>query len=159
MKRVFPLLASAPLAFGQITTNFDESEEGSLLGIGIIPVEDYQKAVSEIDRLKRELEVALRGQAAAQKAGVAAANQRKLIQNLRDQLKVAHQRQEKEMVAKVDAMEKERRKTTQSFQKQIASLQTDFGRKQGEWEKKLVFVEGQRDGAIRELDELSLIHI
>ena len=172
MKRVYPLLASAQLAFGQATivSCFDEEHEEGFLDIGIVPVEDYQKAVSEIDRLKRELDVALRGQAATEKVGLAASDQRKIVEDLRSQLKAARQQQqkglqkeqanffqrEKAIVEKVNAMERERAQVTQDFQKRVASLQANLGRKQGEWEKKLMFVEEQRDGAIRELDELKL---
>lgn len=53
MKRVFPLLASAHLALGQATvvTCFDEEHDHGFSSIGIVPIEDYQKATAEIERL------------------------------------------------------------------------------------------------------------
>ncbi|WP_411846082.1 OmpA family protein [Roseibacillus persicicus] len=173
MKKVFLLLAGANLAFGQSTvlTCFDDGHEQPM--IGIVPVEDYQKATAEIDKLRVELDEALRGKAAARLENANAKGAGKTVQELRNQLKTAHQEmaktlqkergsfaeREKAMVAKVNQMEKERAKSTQEFQKRLAVLQADFGKRQGEWERKLMVAEEARDAAIRKLEESELIRV
>ena len=120
MKRLFPLLASIQIALGQSTaiTCFEhEHEEGQPIfdHIGIVPVEDLQKANAEIIRLKGELE---------------------LIQAQPKTNKLKDKNQEKpEMVDRINEMEKERAVTTERLKKSLAVLQLDFDKQQEAWEK------------------------
>lgn len=173
MKRVFLLLAGANLAFGQTTVLTCFDDEGDLPSIGIVPVGDYQKATAEIDKLRVELDEALRGQAAARLGWEKAKGQEKTVKELRNQLKTAHQEmaktlqkergtfaeREKSMVEKVNQMERERAKATEGFQKRIAALQADFGKRQGEWERKLMIALEERDAAQRKFEESELIRV
>lgn len=177
MKKVLFLLASAQFAFGQSTvvTCFDENHEVDPFElpfeldseIGIIPVDEFNKVNAEVDRLKRELDVALRGQAAAKKSGQMSKKQSEEITTLRKQLIAAHKKigadhknqeagfakREQAMVRRVNDMEKKREEATQRFEKKLLGLRADFSKKQGEWEKRLVFVENERDEALRALEK------
>ncbi len=171
MKRVFPLLASAHLAFGQSTvvTCFDEKHSGGLPAIGIIPIADYQKATAEIERLRKELDQALKKKVQVEAVGAVVAEQKKVVQTLRNELRQAQRQEagllqdggkdfatrEKAMVARVNALESERAQASAKFQKRLEDLQLNFGRQEGEWQRKLLFVEGERDEARRQLKELA----
>lgn len=170
MKRVIPLLASAHLAFGQTTvvTTLDEEFALDLPPIGIVPIADYQRATAEIGRLQRELDAALQKKALAKDVGAVVAEQKKVVQALRTQLKQAQKEEagllqdgqaqfaqrEKAMVAKVNALEKARGVATAKFQQRIASLQSEIGRKEGDWKRKLMFAEEERDNARQALAQL-----
>lgn len=170
MKRIFPLLVSAHLALGQATvvTCFDEEYDLALPPIGIIPIEDFQKATAEVERLQRELDAVQKKQSNIKNVGAVVAEQKKMVQALRHQLKAAEHgdkqqdkkadfaQREKALVEKVNAMEHERAQATERFQKRVAGLQTGFGRKQGEWERKLMSLEEERDAAIRKHEETEL---
>ena len=170
MKKVFPLLASANLLLGQSTviTCFDEEHDLELpsldIGIGIVPVKDYQKAMTEIARLKGELKIALQKQGAAPD-NAKAGDER--VEALRQELtaayrKMAAKHQDKEatflqreeaLIVQVNELEKQRALNTGNLEKKFAALQTNFGREQGEWEKKLLFVEKERDEALEKWEE------
>ncbi len=173
MKRIFLLLASAHFAYAQTTvvSCFDEPHDTELPPIGIVPIADYQKATAEVERLQKELNVALQKKAIAQDVGVVVAEQKKVVQALRAQLEKARKndpgfqqderanlvQREQAMVAKVNALEKERGAATAKFQNRLANLQAEFGRREGEWKNKLLFTEGERDEALKSLAEVKTL--
>ncbi|MGJ8726088.1 MAG: OmpA family protein [Roseibacillus sp.] len=166
MKSVFLLLASAHLVLGQATvvTCFDEAHEEGLPTIGIIPVEDYQKATAEVERLQRELDAVQKKQESRKRVAAVVAEQKKMVQALRNELNAAKKedgdagkktdfaKREKALVEKVNRIERERNQATEQLQKRVDSLQLDFGRKQDGWERKLLSVEKERDEAISKIE-------
>ena len=96
------------------------------------------------------------------------AEQRQEIKALRNQLKIAQSKEagllqkeqanfaqrEKAIVEKVNALEKARGQATQKFHERLATLHVELDRKEGEWKRKLLFTEGERDKALSALAEV-----
>lgn len=142
MKFLLAGLAGASLALGQ-TTVVDCFEDGpAVLDIGIIPTEDFEKAQADIDRLKAELATARQESA----------------QNLTQERKGFANRQ-REMVARINVMEKARSQDVERFRARIAQMQAGFGQQQGVWEKRIMDAEQARATAVRELEESELIRV
>ena len=134
MKSFLILIASTAIGLGQATVVESLSEGGDIFDIGIIPVEDFEQAQSEITSLRIALQNA-------------------------EQERANFATRKKSIIARINEMEVERAKASEGMRQKMVALQAGFGKKQGEWEQRIMLAEDQRDAAIRKFEESELIRV
>ena len=164
MKSPFLLLASACVALGQATVveRLYETNDEDLPLIGIIAVEDYQKATAEVERLQRQLDAVQRKNVEGENVALMVAEQKQLVQKLRKQLNDAKQvsggkeaemgadfaQREEVLVNQVNRLERERAQATEQLRNRVATMRAELGQVASGWEQKLFAVEEERDSAV-----------
>ncbi|MEM9081689.1 MAG: OmpA family protein [Verrucomicrobiota bacterium] len=169
------MIAGVTLLHGQKTVVTCFGEDAANPMIGIVPTADYEALLKEreqlrkrvmlVEREQRKLQVALSVEKKKGDGGQIQQLQAKL-QAARKETRVLLEKERKaggalrqEMVAKVAEMEKLQEGMLAQFEERMGLAQMDFGKKQEEWEGRLLESQNETAGVWDKLEESELQRI